>query len=231
MRAKSNSPSPAQRRVHAGAQKTKFLSFNCWYASQTYTDIPADDGRRILIPWGTMATPGMPFNQMMGVPVELTLRTTDEGLRLLAIPVKEHASLRAKSHRVQPQPLNPGENPLAGVKGELLDLTAELVPGDAAELGFNLRGVTVSYDTQKQELACKGNKAALKPVDGKIRLRLMVDRTSIDIFGNDGRLYIPMGVIVPQDNLSLEVCAKGGSAKISSLDVYELKSAWNSQPQ
>jgi len=71
---------------------------NCWYASQTYTDIPAEDGRRILVPWGQMATPGMPFNQMMGVPVELTLRTTDEGPRLLANPVKEHALLRVKSH-------------------------------------------------------------------------------------------------------------------------------------
>ncbi len=202
---------------------------NAWYASQTYTGIPAEDGRRILIPWGTMATPGMPFNQMMGVPVELTLRTTDAGPRLLANPVQEHASLRAKTHTLQPQPLSPGENPLAAVRGELLDLTAELAPGDAAELGFNLRGITVSYDPKKQELACKGAKAALKPVDGKIRLRLMVDRTSIDIFGNDGRLYMPLGVIPAPDNLSLEVYAKGGSAKINSLEVHELKSAWNSQ--
>ncbi len=199
---------------------------NCWYASQTFTDIPAEDGRRILIPWGQMATPGMPFNQMMGVPVELTLRTTDEGPRLLANPVKEHASLRVKTHTIQPQPLNPGENPLGAVKGELLDLTAELAPGDVAELGFKLRGITVSYDAKKQELRCNDNKAALKPVDGKIRLRLMVDRTSIDIFGNDGRLYMPMGMIVPQDNLSLEVYAQGGSAKITALEVHELKSAW-----
>jgi fructan beta-fructosidase len=202
---------------------------NCWYASQTYADIPAQDGRRILIPWGQMATPGMPFNQMMGVPVELTLRTTDEGPRLLANPVKEHASLRATSRTFPPQPLSPGDNPLAGLKGELLDLTAELVPGDAAELGFNLRGVTVSYDTRKQELSCQGKKAALKPVDGRIRLRLMVDRTSIDIFGNDGRLYMPMGVIVPQDNLSLDLYAKGGRAQIAALEVHELKSAWTSQ--
>ena len=89
--------------------------------------------------------------------------------------------------------------------------------------------MTVSYDAKKQELSCKDSKAALKPVDGKIRLRLLVDRTSIDIFGNDGRLYMPMGVIVPPDNLSLEVYAKGGSAKINSLEVHELKSAWNSE--
>jgi sucrose-6-phosphate hydrolase SacC (GH32 family) len=202
---------------------------NCFYASQTYNNIPPADGRRILIPWGTMVTPGMPFNQMMGVPVELTLHTTEEGLRLLANPVKELAALRAKSHTIKPQTLNPGENPLADVKGELLDLTSELALGDAAELGFKLRGVTVSYDAKKQELFCKDSKAALKPVEGKIRLRLLVDRTSIDIFGDDGRLYMPMGVIVPSDNFSLEVYSKGGSGKINSLEVHELKSAWNSQ--
>jgi fructan beta-fructosidase len=183
---------------------------NCWYASQTFNDIPPEDGRRILIPWGQMATPGMPFNQMMGLPVELTLRTTDEGPRLMAYPVKEHALLRARSHTLQPQPLTPGENPLAALKGELIDLLAEVVPGEATELGFNLRGVTVIYDARKQELSCKAGKAPFKPIDGKIRLRLMLDRTSIDIFGNDGRLYMTMDVIVPQDNFSLEVYAKGG---------------------
>jgi fructan beta-fructosidase len=200
---------------------------NCFYASQTYTDIPPRDGRRILIPWGQMATPGMPFNQMMGVPVALTLSTTDEGPRLMAFPVKEHASLRAKSHRIRPQLLKPGENPLAQLQGELLDITSDLVPGDATELGFNLRGVRVSYDVKKQELSCQDRKATLEPVAGKIRLRLMVDRTSIDIFGNDGRLYMPMGVVVPPDNYSLEIYARGGNAKIMALQVDELKSSWN----
>lgn len=199
---------------------------NCWYASQTYTDIPAADGRRILIPWGQMATPGMPFNQMMGLPVELTLRVTEEGPRLFANPVREYASLRAKSHVIPPQPLRPGENPLAGVRGELLDLTTDLGLGSAQEVGFNLRGVKVTYDVKQQEVHCLDKHARLKPVEGRIRLRLMLDRTSIDIFGNDGRLYMPMGVIVPQDNLSLEVYAKEGTASINSLDIYELKSAW-----
>jgi len=202
---------------------------NCWYASQTYTDMAQEDGRRILIPWGQIGFPGMPFNQMMGLPVELTLRSTRYGPRLFANPAKEHASLRVKSHTIEPQPLKPGENPLAAVKAELLDLAAEIACGDAVEVGFNLRGITVSYDVKKQELTCQDKKAPLQLMDGKIRLRLLVDRTSIDIFGNEGRLYMPMGVIVPQDNLSLEVFAKGGSAKIHSLQVHELKSAWPSQ--
>ena len=199
---------------------------NSFYASQTYTDIPPADGRRILLPWGQMASPGMPFNQMIGLPVELTLGATDDGLRLSAYPVKELALLRIKSHPINPQPLNPGENPLAQVKGELFDVVADLAPGEAAEVGFNLRGVRVSYDAKKQELSCQGKKASLKPVDGKIQLRLLVDRTSIDIFGNHGRVYMPIGVIVPAENKSLEVYAKGDGAKINTLEVHDLKSAW-----
>lgn len=63
-------------------------------------------------------------------------------------------------------------------------------------------------------------------MDGKISLRLLVDRTSVDIFGNDGALYMPMGMIIPADKTALELYAKGGTAHINSLKVYDLKSAW-----
>ena len=199
---------------------------NCWYASQTFNDIPAADGRRILIPWGQINLPGMSFNQMMGIPVELTLHRTDDGLRLFANPAKELASLHGRSYIIKPQAIKPGENPLAKLKGELFDVTAEISVGDAKEIGFNLRGVAVSYNVEKQELSCLDRKASLKLVNGKIKLRLLVDRTSIDIFGNDGALYMPMGMILPADKTALELSAKGGSAHINSLKVYELKSAW-----
>ena len=199
---------------------------NCWYASQTFNDIPATDGRRILVPWGQIDFPGMPFNQMMGLPVELRLVTTDAGLRITANPVKELASLRGKSHTVKPQSLSPGENPLANLSGQLFDITAEISPGDAKEIGFNLRGVLVKYDVEKQELSCLDRKATLKLVDGKIRLRLLIDRTSVDIFANAGALYMPMGMIIPADKNTLELYVKGGIAHIDSLKVYGLKSAW-----
>ena len=67
---------------------------NCFYASQTFNDAP--DGRRVLIGWGTMSLPGMPFNQMMCFPCELTLRTTPEGIRLFFQPVKEIDAMIAK---------------------------------------------------------------------------------------------------------------------------------------
>jgi len=199
---------------------------NCWYASQTFNDLPAKQGRRILIPWGSMATPGMPFNQMMGLPVELTLRSTEEGPRLAALPVRELRLLRTRLRQVPAGPIRSGENPLGGVEGELLDLSAEVAPGDATEVGFILRGVPVIYNAKEQQLVCQGKTGALKLVDGKIRLRMLVDRTSIDIFGNGGLLYMPMGVIVPADDHSLKLYAQGEGARVMRLEVHDLKSAW-----
>ena len=47
------------------------------------------DGRRIQTGWGRIEHKGMPFNQMMLFPCDLTLRTTAEGVRLFCEPVKE----------------------------------------------------------------------------------------------------------------------------------------------
>ena len=63
------------------------------YAPQTFSDMP--DGRRIQIGWGTTAAPGMPFNQMMTFPCELTLRTTANGPRIYWQPV-ERPTLRRR---------------------------------------------------------------------------------------------------------------------------------------
>jgi sucrose-6-phosphate hydrolase SacC (GH32 family) len=112
------------------------------------------------------------------------------------------------------------------VSGELLEVVAEFTVGEAKEIGVNLRGVPVTFDVSKHELSCLDRKAGLEEEDGKVRLRFMVDRTSIDIFGNNGRVYMPMGVLVPADNKSLQVYSKGGNAQINSLEVFDLKSAW-----
>jgi sucrose-6-phosphate hydrolase SacC (GH32 family) len=140
--------------------------------------------------------------------------------------IPDLATLRDRKHVIKPQTLKPGANPLAKVKGELLEVLAELTPGTAEEISFNLRGIAVTYDAKKQTLSCLGKTAALPLENGKIRLRMLVDRTAVDIFGNDGQLYMPMGVVVALDNKSLAISAKGGAAQINSMTAYELKSAW-----
>jgi sucrose-6-phosphate hydrolase SacC (GH32 family) len=61
------------------------------YAAQTVSHAPGN--RRIQIGWGRVVHPGMPFNGMMLLPTELTLKTTNEGIRMISRPVNEVQSL------------------------------------------------------------------------------------------------------------------------------------------
>ncbi len=201
------------------------LWYGNFYAAQTYSSTP--DGRRIQIGWANGVTfSDMPFNQQMAFPCRLTLHKTADGQRMFAEPVHEIESLHAKKHAVADRMLKPGDNPLADVSGDLFDLRAEFEPADAEAFGFTVRGVPVIYDVKKQEISCRNVTAPLKPEDGKVRLQLLVDRGSIEIFGDGGRVALSVGVIPADDNHSLEVFSRGGATRLRSLEAFEMKSAW-----
>jgi len=205
----------------------RFHNGNCFYASQTFSDIPKTDGRRIQIAWGRVNMTDMPFNQMMLFPVTLTLHTTEEGTRMFAQPVREIEKLHDKKQwRWKNKTLKPGDNLLSDVSGELFQIRAELKVGDVQETGFVIRDIPVVYNVRKKELSCQKKTASLQPVDGKISIELLVDRTSIEIFANNGRVYMPIGVILADNSKSLEIFTKGGNTEVESLEVYELNSAW-----
>lgn len=206
--------------------KIPFNFGNCFYASQTFSDIPEADGRRIQIAWGTIGHRDMPFNQMMNFPVSLTLRATDEGIRLFAEPVREIAALHTKQHLLEPCPLNDTDNPLKDIAGELFDIRAELALGDAEALVFTIRGVEVRYDVKEKALTCLDKRAPLAAEDNVIRLQFLVDRTSIEIFANNGRIYMPMGIVLDDSNKALALHAHGGAAQLIAMEVNALRAAW-----
>ncbi len=200
---------------------------NCFYASQTFNNIPREDGRRIQIAWGRVAMPGMPFNQMMLFPVTLRLQATEEGPRMFAEPICEIEKIHKRKRQWKNKILRPGDNLLSKLSGELFHIKAKLkIDSNVQETGFIIRDVPVVYNVQKQQLSCLKKNAFLEPLNGKIYLELLVDRTSIEIFGNNGRMYMPMGVILADKPKSLEIFTKGGNTKIESLEVYKLASVW-----
>ncbi|MHC4518008.1 MAG: glycoside hydrolase family 32 protein, partial [Planctomycetota bacterium] len=215
------------RQFKPETEAINFHSGNCFYASQTYTNIPASDGRRIQIAWGQIATPGMPFNQCMLFPVELTLRSTEDGARLFAEPIAEIKSIQGKKHAWANETVEPGKNLLADLGGELFHIRGQFDAGSADQMGFVIRGTEVLYDVEKKRVSCGGKSAQLKPKNGKIVLEILVDRNSIEIFGNEGRVYMPMGKILPEENKTLELFTKGGEVKVALLVIYELNSIWN----
>jgi fructan beta-fructosidase len=215
------------RQFKSQAGPVPFHYGNCFYASQTFNNIPKNDGRRIQMAWGRVAMPEMPFNQMMLFPVTLSLRTTEEGLRMLARPIREIERLYKRKWQWKNKIIKPGDNLLSELSGELFHILVELqVNDDVQETGFVIREIPVVYNVQRQELSCHKKTAPLIPVYDKIRLELLVDRTSIEIFGNEGRIYMPMGVILADNSKSLEIFSKGGKTEVKSLEVYELRSVW-----
>jgi sucrose-6-phosphate hydrolase SacC (GH32 family) len=197
------------------------------YAAQTYSDIPKADGRRIQIAWMRGGQyPGMPFNQQMSFPCELTLRKFSEGIRLCRNPVGEIEKIRAKEHIWRDLMLRPGENPLRDTAGDLLDIRMAIEPSAAALVELKLRGETILYDAEKKELRYRGKKADLEPIAGRIQLQVLVDRASLEIFANGGQRCMSFCVPLDPKQIGLELSARGCAVKVPMLKIYELRSVW-----
>jgi sucrose-6-phosphate hydrolase SacC (GH32 family) len=197
-----------------------------YYAAQTFSDIPAVDGRRIRLGWLQAPAPGMPFNQAMSVPTELKLVSTPEGPRLSWTPVKELESLRKTSLRLGSAELKPGDtNPLVKTKADLVELNAEFEPGEARVL-FNVRGAMIAYEGKHQELVVNGHRAPAPLHAGRQRLRIFCDRTSLEVFASEGLTYVPVPFIPKPDDLSVSFSNEEGTVRVQSLVLHELKSSW-----
>ncbi len=199
-----------------------------FYAAQTWNDIPNSDGRRLQIAWMRDGEyPGMPFNQQMSFPCQLTLQTTPEGIRLYRRPIKEIENIHQKECSWNNQILEPDENLLSDIQGELFHIQTEVEVDSAAEFGFILGGESIRYTASNSELFCLGKSASLRPVQGKIKLEILLDRTSLEIFGNDGRICMSFCFLPDPRNRNLKIYSSRGKIRILSLKVYELGSIWS----
>ena len=198
-----------------------------FYAPQTFSNQP--DGRRIEIGWWrtNTATGDMTFNQSMSLPLEHKLVQTPDGIRLTRMPVKETAILRNKAWRIGKLSLKETQNnPLKDINIELAELQIEFDPGKATEIVMSIRGVPVVYDAAKKTLMADGVTAPVVPINGKVKLIIYADRTGLEIFANNGLVFMPVNINLAETNRSFSLSSKGGTVKINSLDIYELKSIW-----
>jgi sucrose-6-phosphate hydrolase SacC (GH32 family) len=184
------------------------------------------DSRIVRIGWAQISTPGMPFNQLMYFPTELSLVTTSSGVRLCSTPVAEITNNAVNVYSWTNLTLNPGVNPLSGIRGALFDLKAQFSVGAAQFLIFKFQGLTVTYNASTQQISCNGDTQSLPPISGSVQLEIIVDRDTIEIFGNNGQLYMPLPAGNSTGNSLISLTCTGGSAGFSSLTVNKLKSAW-----
>ena len=198
-----------------------------YYAAQTFNNSP--DGRKVLIGWmsgsnGANEKEGMPFSGQFSFPSKLDLRNTKAGIRLFRWPIKEIESLYTHSYQFKNLHLDKVSEKLAQIKAELIDFSIEFEPIDSLKL--TLRGLDISYNKSIASFAY-GKFMIPAPIreDGKVILRVLIDRSSIELFANEGASVASFFAVPKADELGVAISGNGDT-KITSLVVHELKSVW-----
>ena len=196
------------------------------YAAQTWSDVPPEDGRRIQMAWLRQQMPGMPFGQCMTVAHSLALQRRGGQVLLTADPVRELERLRAERWEVADTEIAPARPLEAEVRGELLDVEAELELGSADCVGVVVRGVPVFYDRRLGALCCGEYTVPMPEPGGPFTWRILADRASLELYADGGAVNIAGGVILPEWERSVRLVAAGGSAVAKRVTVARLRSAW-----
>ena len=175
-----------------------------FYAPQT---LEAPDGRRIMIAWmQNWDTAGAkPFHcrwfGQMALPRELSV----ENGRLYQRPVRELEQYR-RNPVIHHHILVSGETNLPGVQGRVLDMTVTVRPmGPNSYRWFRLHvakdgqhDTIIRYKPDESTLKIDRSRSGLprdivhtrsflvRPRDGEVRLRVVLDRFSVEVFVNDG---------------------------------------------
>ncbi|MCX6997377.1 MAG: glycoside hydrolase family 32 protein [Kiritimatiellaeota bacterium] len=191
------------------------------YATQTFANAPDGLLRRVQMSWLRVAPRGVPFQQMISLPVELTLRTTDEGVRLFAEPAREIDGLRAEARTFPDADLSKGPLAITALPWQLMDIELTVDFNGAAAVELGVWGHRVRYG------AGRGSRPV--PAGGKLRLRILVDRSTIDICEQDGRAFVMGGLQADRRKPAFEASADDGKAVIRNLKIHRLKSVWGNE--
>ena len=210
-----------------------------FYAPQT---LETTDGRRVMIAWmQNWETSGcrneeLRFFGQMTVPRELRVK---DG-RLIQNPVRELEKYRGVQI-VYNNVLVCGETTLQGISGRILDLTVTVRPGNQQDLYHRFR-MNVAKDGQRfTSIRYKPSAGTIRvdrthsgfphdivnvrefPVnlkDGALKLRVIMDRYSMELFVNDGEQAASFVIYTPETADAISFETEG--AVLMDVEKYEL---------
>jgi len=208
----------AQFRAEAGKY---FYSWGAQYAAQTYNNAP--DGKRIQIGWGRITQEGMPFNQLMLFPNELSLRTTREGIRLFCEPIKQLSQLQEKKYTYKDVSTEQLNNALKNIHADLLHMTMDIEIDRGLGLEIHYKGNPIIYYDGNFNRFNGAPYICENPGSFRFTIEVLIDKNSVEGYIDKGKLHIAEGLKNPKTNSGLEI---KGDVKINSFDVAELKSIW-----
>jgi fructan beta-fructosidase len=211
-----------------------------FYAPQTWSDVPKADGRTVWIGW--MSTPRYagdeptkPWRGALTLPRELSLVETERGPRLAQSPVRELSSLRGET-------LTEAQLTTAG---QTLEIEATIDLGTSTSFAVcedDKSHTTIGYDAAKREVYVDrtrsragepfhkdffGRCAApiVSDAGGTIPLRVLVDRTSVEVYADNGLTVLTVNTF--PDPVAVRLTPPPSGMK--SFEVRRIKSIWNTK--
>ena len=220
-----------------------------FYAAQSWSDVP--NNRRIWLAWMNNwqyanKLPTSTWRGSMTIPRELSLTETEEGIRLIQTAVSELKQLRHIKYTWQDLTIKADPTPLTIIRGDALEIVAEIeTPIEAENMGIRIRvgdgeATAIGYKPKNQTLYvdrtnagqadfhnnfASKHTAQLKPVNGLIRLHIFVDRSSIELFANDGLVVFSEKIFPNGESVGVELFAEETAVTFRTLDIYEINAA------
>ena len=211
-----------------------------FYATQT---VLAPDGRRIMIGWMqnwdscSIRSPEEPWFGQMSLPRELFLKNG----RLYQRPIRELGAMRHNKIEYTDVEVS-GVVKLDGIRGRKVDMELRVRPKDAEELyqkfavrfaqddryytslSFRPRESVLKIDRKfsgSRRAIIHQRRSLVKPVDGELKLRMILDRFSVEVFVNDGEQVLSATMYTGREADGISFFASG-TAKIDVVK-YELR--------
>jgi fructan beta-fructosidase len=215
------------RQFRPETEKLRVEQGKTLYATQTWKKTP--EGGAPAVQMGWLRYPKdrrLTWFSQMSFPCELTLRKSPEGVRLCRLPIAEIKNLRIAQQTWRDLTVRPGENPLAAVEGDLLEIHAEIELGTASGFSFVVRGQAISYSATEERVEFAGTKTIWKPSEKRIQLQILLDRSSIELFLGRGEVSISKTVFPDPADMGLNLLAEGGELHVAAMEVHRLESIW-----
>lgn len=224
------------------------------YAGVTWSDMPEQDGRRVMIGWMSnwkyaSNTPTGAWRGAMTLPRSLFLASRDGEIVLNQQPVREVEQLRKESMCWEDVAVMPEAPCRLNVKEDLLEIEAEIDISVGPEIYIKLQSSTVcetviGYDSVRQWLFIDRSNsglrdfhpsfgcihgASLSPEDGKIKLHIWLDRNSVEVYANEGQVVLTDQIFPEEPIDSISIGTDSGQAVLVSLQIHTLSSIHDAQ--
>lgn len=151
--------------------------------------------------------PTAPWRGQMTAPRTLSLRRTPEGIRLAQAPAAAIDALRERPFRFRGSDIDSLNAKLAARSRDSrsFDLTATIRPGAARQIAFTVLEAVIGYDVQAGRIFVDRTHAgdvsfspkfpsrteAPAPLrNGALKLRILADRCSLEVFADDGLVVL-----------------------------------------